>query len=257
MEAKVIVITGASRGIGLAVAKWLLSFSGTVNVVAAGRSKEALEALKEMHDGRLQTAYGDLEDDTEGRRLVEYTVKTFKRIDGIVLNHGTLHPGKTIADCTVEEWRSAFTVNFFSMVVILNEAIPHLRRTCGSVVFTSSGAARSAHQAWGPYGASKSAVNHLVMTLGTEEPLISCIAVEPGVVDTEMQRQLREVYASALDEKDVEFFKMLHEKGRLIEPAEPARIIGLLVLRCPEILRGQCVKWDDEELKNVLELAVL
>ncbi len=56
----------------------------------------------------------------EGRRLVELTMRTFNRIDGIILNHGTLHPGKTIIDSTVEEWRSAFNVNFFSMVAIVS-----------------------------------------------------------------------------------------------------------------------------------------
>jgi NAD(P)-dependent dehydrogenase (short-subunit alcohol dehydrogenase family) len=80
------------------------------------------------------------------------------------------------------------------------------------------------------------------MTLATEEPSIRSIAVDPGVVDTEMQRQLREVYASAMDKKDVEFFKSLHEKKRLLAPWQPAGVIADLVLRCPESLRGKCVK---------------
>ena len=57
----------------------------------------------------------------------------------------------------------------------------------------SSGAAVNAYTGWGMYGAAKAAMNHLALTLSTEEPDVTTMAIRPGVVDTEMQREIREV----------------------------------------------------------------
>lgn len=73
-------------------------------------------------------------------------------------------------------------------------AIPILHESYGCVVFTSSGASTGAYSTWGAYGASKAAINHFARQLAVEEPKVISIAVRPGVVDTDMQRQIREVY---------------------------------------------------------------
>ena len=88
----------------------------------------------------------------------------------------------------------------------IKAAIPELRKTHGRIILTSSGAALTGYSTWGAYGSSKAAMNHLALTLKVEEPTITTIAIRPGVVDTEMQRELREVYHERMDKKDKEKF---------------------------------------------------
>ena len=92
-------------------------------------------------------------------------------------------------------------------------AIPELRKTRGRILLTSSGGAIAGYATWGAYGSSKAAMNHLALTLNTEEPDITSIAIRPGVVDTEMQRELREVHHERLDKKDKEKFMSAKASG--------------------------------------------
>lgn len=85
-------------------------------------------------------------------------------------------------------------------------AIPELRKTKGRIILTSSGAATHGYSTWCAYGSSKAALNHLAFTLKIEEPDIITVAIRPGVVDTEMQRELREVHHDKLDKKDQQKF---------------------------------------------------
>lgn len=93
---------------------------------------------------------------------------------------------------------------------------------------TSSGAAANAYTAWGAYGGSKAAVNSLVQHLAVEEPTIASIAVGPGRVDTDMQKELREDGASTMAPKDYAGFVSAFEEGRLNPPEKPAEVIAKL-----------------------------
>lgn len=73
----------------------------------------------------------------------------------------------------------------------IKEAIPHLRSSRGSVIFVSSGAAANAYSGWSAYSASKAAINSIAQSLALEEPTITTLAIRPGVVDTEMQNDIR------------------------------------------------------------------
>lgn len=104
-----------------------------------------------------------------------------------------------------------------------------MRKTNGRVVLVSSGAAFGAYAGWGAYGTSKAAINHICAHLAVEEPAITSVAISPGKVDTDMQKQIREegktgmasdVHASFVDE---------HEKGLLLNPDKPGTVIAKLV----------------------------
>ena len=87
-----------------------------------------------------------------------------------------------------------------------------------------------AYSTWGAYGASKAALNHLAMTMKSEEPDITTIAIRPGVVDTEMQRELREVHHDRLDKKDQEKFMDAKANGtceyHYLHLMTPAKTLG-------------------------------
>jgi NAD(P)-dependent dehydrogenase (short-subunit alcohol dehydrogenase family) len=165
-------------------------------------------------------------------------LKVFSRIDGLVINHGALSPVKRISDSTVAEWQEAFNVNFFSAVSFVKAALPSLRSSRGRIIMVSSGAAASAYSTWGAYGSSKAAMNHLALTLKVEEPDITSIAIRPGVVDTAMQKDIREVHHTAMGAEQAAKFKSLHESGSLLKPEQPGNVMCRLVLDAPSHLSG-------------------
>lgn len=77
-------------------------------------------------------------------------------------------------------------VNFFSLLHTIQAALPALRESKGKVIFVSSGASMRGVHAWGPYSASKAAVNSLCRTLAVEEKDVVSVAVRPGTVDTDV-----------------------------------------------------------------------
>ena len=104
---------------------------------------------------------------------------------------------------------------------------------------TSSGAAVTGYTGWGAYGASKAALNHLAKTLEAEEPDVITIAIRPGAVDTEMQRELREVHHPGMQEKDSAKFLALHKNGNLLTPELPGHVMAKLVVDGPKDLSGE------------------
>lgn len=113
---------------------------------------------------------------------------------------------------------------------------------------TSSGAAINAYQGWGCYGAGKAVLNHLALTLAVEEPEVTTISVRPGVVDTEMQRDIREVHHATMSKKDAAKFLGLKKDGGLLRPEQPGHVIARLAVAGGKELSGKFLNWNDESL---------
>ncbi|KAI1772709.1 NAD(P)-binding protein [Hypoxylon cercidicola] len=251
MSSKVFIVTGASRGLGLAVAQSLIRASHKVFLVA--RTEKDLQALKEQHASSVDFMAVDLADLKVAPKIIDSTLKAFGKIDGIVVNHGVLSPITRISESSGDEWRCAYDINVFSAVALIKEAIPELRKSKGRVVFVSSGAAFGAYAGWGAYGTSKAALTHFCAHLAVEEPSITSVAISPGKVDTEMQKQIRddgktgmapEVHASFVDE---------HETGKLLDPKKPGGVIAKLVDGATRDINGKYFRWNGTELANFQE----
>ncbi|KAL8663561.1 MAG: hypothetical protein Q9202_003749 [Teloschistes flavicans] len=251
MASKVIIVTGASRGIGLALSTFLLEKPQSAKVVVIARGKQPLEDLQTKYSNdQVQVLAGDISDFSLGQKAVDLAISKWGKLDGIVLNHGTLGPVDRIANNDPKDWRSCFDVNLFSSIAFITAALPHLRESKGRIVLTSSGAASKHFTGWGAYGCSKAAIEHLALELPVEEPEIISVSVKPGVVDTEMMKAVRTDHAATQDAKDVELFNNLHKKGALLQPHQPGNVLARLVLGCPQELSGKNLTWDDECLKD-------
>ncbi|KAI9820306.1 MAG: hypothetical protein M1827_005928 [Pycnora praestabilis] len=248
MVPKTIILTGASRGIGLAIAHYLLHSPHSCNLIVLARGKGPLEDLRSQYPNQVQVLTGDLSDFSLGQQAVDLALKRWGQLDGLVVNHAMVEPVKRIADVEIEEWKSAFDVNYFSAISLVKAAIPALRKSHGRIVLTSSGAAVGAYSTWGAYGSSKAALNHLALTLAVEEPDITSMAIRPGVVDTQMQRDLREVHHKTMDAKDAEKFASLKKDGGLLRPDQPGNVMAKLVLEAPKELNGNFLSWNDKDL---------
>ncbi|KAK6820710.1 short-chain dehydrogenase [Apiospora arundinis] len=243
---KTFIVTGASRGLGLAIAEILLKASHNVFLVA--RTETDLQKLKGTNTDSVDYMAADLSDLSVAPKIIESAKKAFGKIDGLVINHGTLTPLTRLADTNIEEWRTAYNINVLSAVALVKEAIPELRKSKGRVVFISSGAATGAYTAWAAYGIGKAAINHVCAHLAVEEPDITAVAVSPGKVDTAMQQQIRELGGSSMEPNQHAGFIDEHTQGRLLRPEQPGAVIAKLVDTATKDLSGKHFRWNAAEM---------
>ncbi|KAI0307148.1 NAD-P-binding protein [Multifurca ochricompacta] len=251
----VVIITGASRGIGLAATSVLLeTFEATVVAISRTRTPE-LEALGTAHPKTLEIVQCDITDEPSFTMAIQSVPARYGRLDGLILNAAALEPMTRIAstETPLDEWRTHFEVNVYSLIVALRAAIPSLRESPngGKVIFVSSGAAISGIAGWGPYNASKAAMNSLNRTLATEERgKIVSIAIRPGKVDTTMQGAIRELGGVHMSAGVHDGFVREKREGLLLKPEDPGRVIARLIVNAPESLSGEFINWDDERCKE-------
>ncbi|WP_042432002.1 SDR family NAD(P)-dependent oxidoreductase [Streptacidiphilus anmyonensis] len=188
LSGRVAVVTGASKGIGLAVTRTLLEEGA--NVVAASRkSSPELDALASP---KLVHVSADFMDPEAPAQVVEKAVEAFGALDILVNNAGGPPPGVSLPrgsflHATDEEWRAMFEFNLFSAVRAIRAAIPHLlERGGGSIVNISSGNARQPSPINVDYGAAKAGLSNLTKVLSGEfgPQGIRVNTVSPGVVRT-------------------------------------------------------------------------
>ncbi|EAS29716.1 short chain dehydrogenase/reductase [Coccidioides immitis RS] len=247
---RTIILTGASRGIGWEIARCLLSSPLSSNVVAIARSEQPLLKLKEQYGRQVEIVCGDATERGIADKAVKAALTAFGRIDGLIVNHGVVAPVTKVVESDMEAWKKGFDINFFSAVEFVKAALPHIRISRGNIIFTSSGAATSAVIGWGFYGASKAAMNHFNATLAKEEPEVTCIAIRPGMVDTQMQEELRSEHIDVLGPNDGQRFITAHKEGKLLPPEKPGHVIAKLAVSAPRELSGQFLTWNSEELKD-------
>ncbi|KAG6038835.1 hypothetical protein E4U41_003596 [Claviceps citrina] len=247
MSHKVIIITGASRGIGAAIASCLLGQSH--RLVLTARSAEPLDLLKRAHPGRVEYVAGDMADPEMPEKLVSLAVRAFGQLDGLVLNHGAIMSEK-LARTSVDDFKKLYDVNVFSCVAMAQAAIPEIRKTKGCILWVSSGAARVAYQGWSAYASSKAALNSLSAHLAFEEKEITSITVEPGRVDTDMQTQIRSSARDSMDEAQFNDFVGAFERGQLLKPEKPGNVMARFVADPDKKLSGQNLRWNSPELAS-------
>jgi len=244
----VILITGASRGLGAAIVSYLLEKS-SAKLVLVSRNAEALQVVKSANPNRVDYLATDVAATSAPANILKRVKSSFGRLDSVIVNHGVLEPVAKLVDTDIDAWREGFDINFFAVVALVKEVIPELRKTYGSILFVSSGAAVTPYLAWGAYGASKAAMNHLCSTLAAEEPDLTAVSIKPGVIDTQMQIDIRAKHKAAMGEGN-ERFQALHREGKLLRPDQPGNVIAQLALNMKKELSGQFLSWNAEQLKE-------
>ena len=185
------VVTGASSGIGAAIARALAEPGATL--ILHGRNEAALatvaDGVRAMGaEARVRTA--DLAHEEAVRAFV---TELPERVDLLVHSAGIARLGR-IEDLGADDLDAQWTVNVRAPALMTREALPRLRAARGLVVFVNSGAGQRAKAGWGGYAASKFALRALADALREEEAGsgVRVTSVYPGRVATPMQRAVRE-----------------------------------------------------------------
>lgn len=249
----VVIITGASRGLGAAAARSASQLGA--DIVLSARTEEDLVKLADKiqnEGGHALVVPADVSLPDDCRRIVAKTITHFNRIDAVINNAGILEPVAPLSRWDPEGWKMNFDINLMGAVMLVQAALPYLRENFGRVINVSSGAAVNVVSGWGAYCVSKAALNHFSRVLAVEEEHITTLSFRPGVVDTKMQETIRNKGSQGMPENDHKRFVNLHENGQLLPPELPARALGVLSLFAPPKWSGEFIAWDDEKVKEIV-----
>jgi NAD(P)-dependent dehydrogenase (short-subunit alcohol dehydrogenase family) len=212
LEGRRALITGASQGLGLEIARAYLREGA--RIVICGRSESTLRAAEaelapmgEMHGVVADVAVADDVD-----RLVAFAVGRLGGLDVLVNNAGVYGPKGAIEDVDFDEWRRAVEINLYGSVLPVRAALAHLRASeRGKIVQLSGGGATAPLPYLSAYAASKAASVRFMETLAGEVPGVDVNAIAPGALNTRMLDEVLQAgpervgeafYAKALQQRD-------------------------------------------------------
>jgi NAD(P)-dependent dehydrogenase (short-subunit alcohol dehydrogenase family) len=182
------LVTGTSRGLGLALARSLAA-DGWALVVDARHAADLAAAVDQLEGtAPVVPVVGDLTEPAHRHDLAT-AAASLGGLDLVVLSAGTLgpHPLPAVADLDLDALRATLETNLVGQVGLLQAVLPHLRPGA-TVVAVTSDAAVEPYEGWGAYAASKAALEQLVAVLGAERPDLRVLRVDPGDMATEMYR---------------------------------------------------------------------
>ncbi|HEX5860259.1 MAG TPA: SDR family NAD(P)-dependent oxidoreductase [Nocardioides sp.] len=186
-DSRVAVITGASEGLGHALAGELDRRGWTLVLDArhAGRLQESARELTGAH-----LIAGDVTDPAHRSALAERAAE-LGGASLLVNNASTLgaSPQPTVAELSPEVLERVLLTNLQAPVELMRSLLPQLRATGGTVLNITSDASVEAYPGWGAYGASKAALDHVSRVLAAEDPALRVYAVDPGDMRTRMHQE--------------------------------------------------------------------
>ena len=235
---KSVIITGATRGIGLALARFYAD-KGYCLMLNGGHNEEALDAVEKELSTKTQviTCLGSVAEEKTAATIVQKTLDTFGQIDLLINNAGIAHIG-LLSDMSSEEWHTLMGTNLDSVFYMSKAVIPHMvHRHSGKILNVSSVWGEVGASCEAAYSATKSGIHGLTKALAKElaPSNIQVNAIACGVIDTEMNARLNEEERAALAEEI--------PSGRFSSPEEVAELV-LLLCSSPSYMTGQIIGMD-------------
>lgn len=203
MQGKVVVITGASRGIGAAAAQVFAGAGAQVALLA--RSGDAVAELAAGIGPAALALPCDVADAGAVAAAVAAVVARFGRLDVLINNAGVIEPIARLADANPAAWGRSVDINLKGVFHGIRAAVPVMKAQGGGTVITvSSGAATSAYEGWSAYCAAKAGALMLTQALHLEEGGngIRALGLSPGTVATEMQVRIKASGINPVSELD-------------------------------------------------------
>ena len=239
LRGKTLILTGASRGIGRALGVALAQQG--VHLVLNARSTAPLEEVRleiEQHGGVARTVAGSAASDSVARSLIE-TAQSLGSFLGFIHNAGILHGGPLVHELPEPHYDEILDSNLKAGFQLSRYAYPLLlRQGHGLAVFLGSGVAQHNIAGMGIYAVAKAAEEHLARQLALEAPEITCFTYRPGVVETDMQRQLRQAEGGGSAQLRP-LFQGYRDQGRLLSPQQAAEGLVRILEDHPHRFHGQ------------------
>lgn len=242
---KVVIITGASSGIGAATAIHIAKLGGSL--VLTGRNEENLkkvaESCEKLSNTKPLQVISDVTVEDDAKRIIDETLKRFGKIDVLINNAGILESG-SIKNTSLEQFDRLFNTNVKAVYHLTMLAVPHIIKTKGNIVNVSSVAGTRAFPGVLSYCMSKSAVDQFTNCVALElAPYgVRVNSVNPGVIITEIHKR------GGMDGENYKAFieksKQTHALGRPGEPEEVAAAIAFLASDAASFTTGEQLHVD-------------
>jgi 3-oxoacyl-[acyl-carrier protein] reductase len=234
-EQQVAIVTGASRGIGRAIAGQLGREGARVVVNYRQDAEAAVAGVAEIRaaGGEAAACQADVTDEKAVKGLVRFTLQQFGRIDILVANAGAVRDG-LVATMTVEQWETVIQTNLRGPFLCIREVIPFMmRQKGGNIIAISSIAAEKAGRGHANYVAAKGGINAMTRSLAVElaPKNIRVNAVAPGMIVTEMSQRVRDLAADEI--------RRQIPLGRFGEPQEVAQAVCFLASEAAAYITGE------------------
>jgi len=243
LDGQLALVTGASAGIGRAVARELLGFGADLLLVARDATlleTTRLELEEEFPQRSVSAMPADVADDEQRREILDWVEDHGDGLNILVNNAGS-NTSKPAVDYTEDEWRSIFEVNVFSAFELSRYAHPLLTRHAASSIVNVGSVSGLTHVRTGAaYGMSKAALHQLTRNLAVEwaEDGIRVNAVAPWYIRT------RRTSNKLADPDYLDDVLQRTPMGRIGEPEEVASAVAFLCLPAASYVTGECIAVD-------------
>ena len=247
MQGKVVVITGASRGIGAAAAQVFVRAGAKVALLA--RSEADIQVLAAGLGTDAMALVCDVAQAASVAAAMAAVIARWGRIDVLINNAGVIEPIARIADTDPADWSHAIDVNLKGVFNGMRYAIPVMRaQGAGTILTVSSGAAHTPLEGWAAYCASKAGAAMLTRAAHLEEAAhgLRIMGMSPGTVATEMQVVIKASGVNPVSQLDASDHI----------PAEwPARALLWMCSTAADQWLGQEISLRDETIRRAVGLA--
>lgn len=242
MERRAAIVTGASRGIGRAIASGLAQDGFCLIINYREREREALDLVNAISGGggEIRTVRADVGDAGAAEMIINTALDAFGRIDVLVNNAGIHLPGIPFADVHTEDWERIIRVNLTAPFSLIQAVIPHMRaRRSGVIINLSSNVTQRFPAMNGPYTVSKCGLDALTRILAKEEGAngIRVNAIAPGPIATDMLHESLEI----MGKEGADAFIRSVPLQRLGQPEEIAKAVRFLVSDAASYVTGQVI----------------
>jgi NAD(P)-dependent dehydrogenase (short-subunit alcohol dehydrogenase family) len=189
-EERVAIVTGASRGLGLATANALAADGWALIIDSRDTGALSTAALGLDASPNVKAIPGDVTDPGHRNDLV-LAAEELGRLDLLVNNASMLGPSPQpqLADYPLDNLRQVYEVNTIAPLALVQATLPLLRASGGAVVNVTSDAGTESYEGWGGYGSSKAALNQISNILAAEEPAVAVYWFDPGDMNTQMHQE--------------------------------------------------------------------
>jgi NAD(P)-dependent dehydrogenase (short-subunit alcohol dehydrogenase family) len=240
------LVTGGGSGIGKGVAAGLVAAGASVMIVGrnADRLAAAVEEIESLESdgGAIRYEPADVTNEDEVTRAVDAAAAWHGRLNGVVHSAGGSLTVGPITHTDSEAWRQTVDLNVNGTMYVLKHAAREMvRGGGGSFVGISSIAASNTHRWFGPYGVTKSAIDHMMMLAADElgESWVRCNSIRPGLIRTDL------VAASVIDSPELSAdYALCTPLPRTGEVEDVANLAMFLLSDAAGWITGQCINVD-------------